>query len=85
MLLTKIISIFKGIKKMKQKGTVKWYNAEKGYGFITPDNGNKDMFVHNSAVKAAKLKTLNENQRIEFDIEEKNNKISAINLKKTNY
>ena len=65
---------------MKQIGNVKWYNPDKGYGFITPDNGLKDIFVHSSAVKAVRLDTLDENQRVEFDIEEKQGKTSAINI-----
>ena len=66
---------------MKQTGTVKWFNSEKGYGFIAPDNGSKDVFIHRSSVEAARLHTLDENQKIEFDIEEKQGKTSAINIK----
>ena len=63
-------------------GTVKFFNAAKGFGFIQPDNGNKDVFVHISAVEAAGLGTLQENQKISFEIETgKNGKISATNLK----
>ena len=65
---------------MKQTGTVKWFNPEKGYGFIAPDNGNGDVFIHISALHAAGLETLDENQKIEFDIEEKKGKISAISI-----
>ena len=65
-----------------QKGTVKWFNAEKGYGFIQPANGGKDVFVHISAVEKAGLSTLNENQNVSFDLERGNNgKTSAVNLK----
>ena len=67
---------------MKQTGTVKWFNTEKGYGFIKADNAKQDVFVHHSQVKAAKLNTLDENQRVEFDVEEKQGKASAINIKK---
>ncbi|WP_236869770.1 cold-shock protein [Candidatus Bandiella numerosa] len=67
---------------MKQIGTVKWYNSEKGYGFITPHNGSKDIFVHSSAVKAAKLNALEDNQKVEYDVEEKQGKTSAINISK---
>ena len=65
---------------MKQTGKVKWYNPEKGYGFIALDNGEKDVFIHRSAVKEAGLDTLDENQKIEFEIEENQGKTSAINI-----
>ena len=50
-------------------GTVKWFNSTKGYGFIQPDNGGKDVFVHISAVEAAGLRGLNENQKVSYEIE----------------
>jgi CspA family cold shock protein len=63
-------------------GTVKWFNATKGYGFIAPDDGGKDAFVHISAVERAGLSTLNEGQRISFDLQRgQNGKTSAENLK----
>jgi len=63
-------------------GTVKWFNATKGYGFIAPDDGGKDAFVHISAVERAGLSTLNEGQRVSFDIQRgQNGKTSAENLK----
>ena len=49
-------------------GTVKWFNPSKGYGFIQPEDGNKDVFVHVSALEQAGLSTLNEGQKIEFDV-----------------
>ncbi|MBA8824408.1 CspA family cold shock protein [Saccharopolyspora lacisalsi] len=49
-------------------GTVKWFNAEKGFGFITPDEGESDVFAHYSAIDASGFRTLDENQRVEFDI-----------------
>jgi cold shock protein len=64
-----------------QKGTVKWFNPTKGYGFIKPSVGDKDVFVHISAVERAGLSTLNENQLIEFDLVENRGKSSAENLK----
>ena len=64
------------------KGTVKWFNTEKGYGFIKPDDGGKDIFVHITAVQRAGLTTLNENQDIEFDmIEGRDGRQSAGDLK----
>jgi len=63
-------------------GTVKWFNTQKGYGFIQPDDGSKDVFVHISAVERAGLGSLSENQKVSFDLEKGNNgKTSAVNLK----
>ena len=63
-------------------GTVKWFNATKGYGFIKPDSGGQDVFVHISAVERAGLSTLSENQKVSFELERgANGKISAANLK----
>jgi CspA family cold shock protein len=47
-------------------GTVKWFNGDKGFGFIAPDDGTKDVFVHHSAIKADGYRSLEENQRVEF-------------------
>ena len=62
------------------KGTVKWFNARKGYGFIQPDEGTKDVFVHITAVKAAGV-FLNEGTRLEYDLVNSNGKEAAENLK----
>ena len=63
-------------------GIVKWFNSSKGFGFIQPDDKSKDVFVHISAVERAGLGTLNENQKISFDLEQgQNGKVSAANLK----
>jgi CspA family cold shock protein len=63
-------------------GSVKWYDPKKGYGFIQPDDGSKDVFVHVSAVEASGLGRLNDNQRVSFEIERgKNGKVSAVQLK----
>jgi len=65
-------------------GTVKWFNSQKGYGFIAPEGGSKDVFVHISAVERAGLQGLNEGQRIQYDlVPGKNGKSSAENLKVT--
>lgn len=55
---------------MAQQGTVKFFNVDKGFGFITPEDGGKDVFVHISAVQASGMDTLRENQKITFDTEE---------------
>ena len=63
-------------------GTVKFYNDHKGFGFIQPEDGSKDVFVHISAVERAGLGTLTENQKVSFELEKGNNgKTSATNLK----
>jgi CspA family cold shock protein len=62
-------------------GTVKWFNPVKGYGFVTPDEGGSDAFVHISAVERAGLSTLQEGQKVNFDLEAgRNGKTSAENL-----
>ena len=64
-------------------GKVKWFNSKKGYGFITEDETEKDIFLHVSALEESKLRMLKEDQELEFEIKEENNKLQAINLKKT--
>ena len=64
-----------------QKGTVKWFNPTKGYGFIRPSTGDKDVFVHISAVERSGLGTLREGQKLSFDVEQDRGKASATNLK----
>ena len=59
-------------------GTVKWFNADKGYGFITPDNGGKDVFVHVTAVQRTGLDGLNENQKVTFEVETGRNGKEAV-------
>ena len=64
------------------EGTVKWFNAQKGYGFINPDDGGKDAFVHISAVERAGLTSLNEGQRVSYDlVPGRDGKSAAENLK----
>jgi CspA family cold shock protein len=52
----------------QETGTVKWFNPEKGFGFITRDNGEKDVFVHHSAIQSGGFRTLNDGERVEFDV-----------------
>lgn len=64
-------------------GTVKWFNATKGYGFIQPDDGSKDVFVHISAVQKAGMQGLNEGDKLEYDMERgREGKVSAGNIKR---
>jgi CspA family cold shock protein len=63
-----------------QKGTVKWFDATRGYGFIQPAGGGRDVFVHISAVEAAGLRTLNEGQQVAFELKTDRGKTSAVNL-----
>ena len=64
------------------QGTVKWFNTEKGYGFIQPDNGQNDIFVHISAVERAGLRTLKEGQKVSFEVvtDKRTGRASAGNL-----
>ena len=66
---------------MMTKGIVKWFNQKKGYGFIAPEGEDKDVFVHITAVQAAGLKRLDEDQEVSFEIEEVDGRKSAINIK----
>jgi len=63
-------------------GKVKWFNAKKGYGFITDDETNKDIFLHVSALEQSKLRILKEDQKISYDIKEEKDKLQATNIKK---
>lgn len=69
-------------KPLVAQGTVKWFNPQKGFGFIRPDSGGIDVFVHISAVERAGLSQLNEGQKVSFETEtDRNGKASAVNLK----
>ncbi|HEX4502242.1 MAG TPA: cold shock protein CspG [Scandinavium sp.] len=64
----------------KMTGLVKWFNADKGFGFITPADGSKDVFVHFSAIQSNDFRTLNENQEVEFSVEAGPKGPSAVNV-----
>ncbi|KAI7863245.1 cold shock protein CspE [Lichtheimia hyalospora FSU 10163] len=64
----------------KIKGTIRWFNESKGFGFITPDDGSKDVFVHFSAIQDEGFKTLAEGQRVEFEIQDGQKGPSAANV-----
>jgi len=63
------------------QGTVKWFNSQKGFGFIQPDDGGKDVFVHISAVERAGMRGLNEGQKVSFDVVTERGKSAAANLR----
>jgi CspA family cold shock protein len=62
-------------------GTVKWFNPTKGYGFIAPEQGGGDVFVHISALEAAGLRTLNDGQKVSYELATNKGKTSAVNIK----
>ena len=64
-------------------GKVKWFNVRKGYGFITDDKSEKDIFLHISMLEKSKLRVLRENQKIQFEIKEEKGKLKAVNLKRS--
>ena len=66
---------------MAEQGTVKWFNPTKGYGFITPDSGGNDVFVHISAVEKSGMQSLMEGQKVEYEIEDSRGKAAATDLK----
>ena len=62
-------------------GKVKWFNPQKGYGFISPDDGKKDIFIHISALEKSGINTLTENDKVSYDEARNNGKVSAANIK----
>ena len=63
------------------KGKVKWFNDQKSYGFITPEDGSKDLFVHHTSIQGSGFKTLAENQAVEFDVEQSDKGPRAANVR----
>ena len=68
------------LSRYRMKGTVKWFNDQKGFGFITPEDGSKDIFVHHSSITMDGFKTLRENQAVEFEIEQSDKGPRATNV-----
>ena len=64
------------------KGTVKWFNNSKGYGFITPEDGSKDVFVHHNSIQGEGYKSLDEGQTVEFEVQQGQKGLEAINVAK---
>ena len=80
MLLKKLINTFRKNTIMKEIGTVKLFSPDKGYGFIAPEDGSKDVFIHISALNAAGLDNLDENQKIKYEVTSSQGKQSAANI-----
>jgi CspA family cold shock protein len=76
-------AVWKRLEELREMstGTVKWFNPTKGFGFIQPEQGGPDVFVHISAVEKAGLRSLNEGQRVEYELQNERGKTAAVNLK----
>ncbi|HMS35788.1 MAG TPA: cold-shock protein [Arachnia sp.] len=62
------------------QGTVKWFNSEKGFGFIAPDDGGKDLFVHHTSIQSRGFRSLEEGQQVEFEVEQGDKGLQAVNV-----
>jgi CspA family cold shock protein len=62
------------------QGTVKWFNSEKGFGFIAPDDGGKDLFVHHTSIQSRGFRSLDEGQQVEFEVEQGDKGLQAVNV-----
>jgi cold shock protein len=85
-IISKLCSLFGGGKRSsgsEQVGVVKWFSHSKGYGFISPEDGSEDVFVHVSSVQRSGFKTLNKGQRIGYGLETKNGRVSAVDLRRS--
>ena len=72
-----------GLQHMVQEGTVKWFNEEKGYGFIAPDEGSADVFVHFSGIEGGGFKSLEEGEKVSFEVTEGKKGLQAQNVSKS--
>jgi CspA family cold shock protein len=72
-----------GLQHMVQEGTVKWFNEEKGYGFIAPDEGSADVFVHYSGIEGGGFKSLEEGEKVSFEVTEGKKGLQAQNVSKS--
>jgi cold shock protein len=71
-----------GVERMAQEGTVKWFSEEKGYGFISPDEGGEDLFVHYSNIEGGGFRSLEEGERVTYEVTESRRGPQAINVSK---